>query len=355
MEKDTILQTLFQYACNYQFKEFDELLNKAEALYSVEDRAEAYLLRAQIKLFTADSTLMEDLTKVQRHATAARFPGLDTIWGIDAPNRFIIYSEALGELQSFAQSLESASEILSHFLGDHAKATVRQVQSEVCYFTGETERALALAEEQNSVVTKSATETMLMYIVFFRCHLALGQIEEAEEYLLKIIELSQVNPECVASYKAFRGWMTLTTSWSGDTPRFTIDAEGRRLPSLQDRIEGVRSGTDQDTPLEAPFIKYAKRSYKHAYLLRQHYMDILHAMYWHQMGNTEQTERHFKKMCQTASRSGVIMPLIECGEQVTPLLEYARNNNWEHSSEWLDMIIERAQHYEQSLKKYQAT
>ena len=112
-------------------------------------------------------------------------------------------------------------------------------------------------------------------------------------------------------------------------------------------------GNAVTTPLEEPFVRYAGLNCENAYALRQYYMDIFHAMYWFLAGDLQQAELYFFKFYRIGFDSGVHMPLVECGEQITPLLHYVKDSQWDCSRQWLDEIISRAEHYEKSLNAYQ--
>lgn len=51
--------------------------------------------------------------------------------------------------------------------------------------------------------------------------------------------------------------------------------------------------------------------------------------------------------------SGVCMPLVECGEQIAPLLRHVKDRAWNRCSpQWLDRIISMAEEYEESITDY---
>ena len=55
---------LFQNACEYKFDAFNALPRNLELSPPKEELGEAYLLRAQIKLYAADDTISDDLSVV---------------------------------------------------------------------------------------------------------------------------------------------------------------------------------------------------------------------------------------------------------------------------------------------------
>lgn len=353
MNIDKGMKRLYQHAASHRFDEFDALFSQLASAFPPDALREAYLMRAQIKLFTSDLTFQGDLDAAERGEGRPLFPCLDTQWRHDAPNRFVVFPSAPGALRTFLQSLPQAGERMGRWYGSKGRAAVRQIHGEIHYFLGETGAALALANEQYRTEGNTNTNAILTQYLRFRCNLALGQPGKAEQSMLDVIRLSKVYPECVASYQAFRGWASLTTSWNGDSPRFYHDASGKRQPVLEDRLEGIRMGVARITPLEGPFVAYARRSYEGAYTMRQYYMDLFHAMYWLPVGEHKQTETFFLRVYAVALASGVNFPFVECGEQILPLLQYIRESGLDCSADWLDEISANARQYEEKIYAYQ--
>lgn len=355
MGSDKNIEQLFQYAATYQFEYFDRLFSKLSLELPFESFWEAYLMRAQIKLYITNPTFFDDLEKAEIAGEQARFPPLGAVWRADSPNRFLIFPPKSGVLQTFLRMLGNAREKMARWYGDQGVITLRQLQGEISYFMGDTPRTLEFVEEQLKAPQKNHTDAVLSHCSGFRSHLAFGHKKEAEQCMLDMIRLSKAYPECIAPYQALRIWATLTTSWNGDSPRFYEEAGGRKLPVLDDRLESIRNGSPRTTPLEMPFIEYAKLSYEGAYALRQYYMDLFHAMYWLSVGAHKQAESYFLKLYKIATASDVIMPFVECGEQIIPLLQYIQNSNLDCSHEWLARIIAMAVQYEKSLNTYIST
>lgn len=346
------LELLFRRASEYEFDEFIERFSELEAGRPLEDIWEAYLMRAQIKLYAADDTLWDDLRKIARFDGRPAFPLLGGLWLADAPNQFIVFSRAPGALEGFYRKLPSALQEFSRWYGEQGGLMVRQIQGDILYFLDDPGAALEVAEELHRSACLNRTDAILAQCLRFRCYLALCLPQQAEECMLDMVRLSQTYPECQPVYRALRTWANLTTNWNGDNRRFYNDSNGRRRPVLDDRLEGVRRGTSKTTPLEKPFIGYAEQSDEYAYAIRQYYMDLLHAMYWFEVDDPQQTESYFRKLYQVAFDSGVCMPLVECGEQITPLLRHVRDQGWDCSRQWLDRLIARAGQYEKSLNAY---
>lgn len=343
------IELLFQYGIEYRFEEFEKLFSKLEKCLPYHEFWEAYLMRAQIKLYASDSSAIDDLIKVEQHDGIVCFPLFSTIWKADYVNRFSIFPQTHGALKYFLQSLECIREKIFRWYGEQGTLFVRQLQCDIYYFTGKLNESLNLANLQQQSEFKTPIDTMFLLIVQYRCNLALGNIQRAEEYMLELIRCSKANPECVDIYKSFRLWAIATTSWNGDSPRFFEDNDGTRKPLLKDRLESIKKGIARTTPIETPCVEYAERAYEGAYTLKQYYMDWFHAIYWFSVDDYRQAESYFAKAYKMAQASGLIMPIIECGEQIIPLYRYIQNSNINCSQAWLEDVITRAEHYENSL------
>ena len=354
MNNDNAIETLYQYASDYRFHEFDLLLSAMEEKASSDEFFEAYLMRAQIKLYTADLSILEDLSMAKKAGVKnPQFPMLKSKWKGDSPNRFIVFPTTPGALQAFLEALPQIGAKLALWYGEQGHILARQIESEIYYFTGDTERALMLAEEQYAVKVKSNTDAIWALIVQYRCNLALAQPQKAEQNMFDIIRCSKAYPECVEIYKAFRVWVNLTTGWNGDSPRFYEDKDGKKQPVFKDRLEGINMGIARSSTCETPFVEYAKRSYDGTLMLRHLYMVIFNAMYWTSVGDCAQVNLYFTNAYDIARASGIVMPLIESGEQIMPLIKYIKDKNVTYASDWLDDIMARAVRYEECLRLYQ--
>lgn len=342
------MKFLFQYASSRKFEEFDKLFSELEKLTPGEFW-EAYLMRAQIKLYTTDLTIMDDLKKAEQNSGTPQFPSLIASWKSDGLNRFVVFPKASGELKAFLQVLPQVREKLSRWYGRRNDFLLEQLQGEICYFMGEVSAAMSFLEAQCATEPESHIDAIHALILRFRCYLAVKQTEKAHECMFDIIRYSKAYPECVEIYAEFRRWANLTTSWSGDSPRFYEDEDGKKQPVMADRLEGIKLGIARDTLLEAPFLEYAKNHYEGAYSLRQYYMDWFHAMYWLYIGDHKQTESYFCKVYEIATSSGILMPIIECGAQCIPLMQYMEKTN---IGLFLDNFVQRTEHYEDCLNAY---
>ena len=348
------IELLFRYACAYEFRDFTERFHALASHLSAEALREAYLLRAQIKLFAADETLLDDLEEAARTNGAPLFPCLKDCWVPDGPNRFVVFKKTPGALRKFLQILPEVGEKLGGWYGEPGVAMARQVRSEILYFCGEPGEALALAKEQCERSQGYPADAMLSLYVQFRCHLAMGAQGEAGECMMEMIRAAKAHPECQAPYQVVRDWANLTTGWSGDNPRFYDVSRGEALPVLEDRLAAIRKGISRFSVLEEPFVAYAERSSRESYTMRQHYMDIFHALYWFQVEDRSQAETYFLRAYRVSRNSGIVMPFAEYGRQIVPLLRYAGEGGIDCAHDWIAAILSLAERYEKGLQAYRA-
>lgn len=349
MKTTESMKQLFQYASEYKFEEFEKLFSKLETSIPKDELADAYLMRAQIKLYATDPTILGDLERIEKNGRLHGFPLLSTIWQADMLNRFVVFPKTPGILQAFLQLLPHVAEKFAEWYGERGHILVRQIHGEICYFMGEIHKALDYAEEQYKSELITPKEAVFSLIMQYRCNLALNQQQRAEECLLDVLRCSKANPECVEMYKAFRGWANLTNNWNGDSPRFFEDENGKKQPILKERVEGIKMGIARTTPLEMPFVEFAQRSYENTQTLRDYYMDGFHAIYWFSVDDCKQAESYFEKLYETTKSTGICMPIVEYGEHITPFLMHIKSSALNCSKVWLDNMIFRTEEYEKSL------
>ncbi len=345
------IELLYQYAITYQFKKFDKLFTEMSPTFS-EDEAEAWLIRAQIKLYCADKTCLEDLEKVKNISLQLQFPCLFQTWPLDNPNRFFVFSNESGSVADFLKILPQASVAFEKWYGAIGYNMVLQMQSEILYFSAQPEEALFLMQNHSDDVDRSNIDFVLKQCVMFRCNLALGNAQEASTCMMNMIQISKEDPACLSAYEAIRRWANLTTGWSGDTNRY-YEENNLPLPDLEDRLEAIRTGFSQITPHEKPFVECATLFYKTPYTLQQYYMDIFNAIYWYYAKDVDLAEVHFSKAYQVALASGLLMPFVEYGAQIIPLLEHIKQKNGDQAS-WAEHLLELATLYEKSLNNYRS-
>lgn len=342
---------LYQYAANYSFDDFECAFAALASTASRQELGEAYLMRAQIKLLAADESLVDDLGAAAGPGPSL-YPCLGSHWPADSPNRFNVFPTAPGALSRFLAVLPQAAEELGRRFGEEGSNFARGIQNELLYFLGRFDEALTLATQQQNSGPGGCTGAILSQCVQFRCHLATGHSQEAEQCMLEMIRLSRAWPRCLAPYEAIRQWANLTTGWNGDTPRFHNSPGGAVQPVLEDLLNAIRQGFSRMTPLEAPFVAYAQKQYENAYTLRQYYMDLFNAMYWFQAGDMEQAEAYFLRISQIAAASGIFLPIVECGGHVLPLLRHIENSGAACPRGWLAMVQTLAAQYEKTIDAY---
>lgn len=348
------MMMLFQYACESKFREFDLMFSELERELPIEEFWEAYLLRMQIKLYAADETLTDDLKKAAEVDGTPHFPCLNNYWHCDTPNRLCVFNKAPGSLKTFLAALPEAEREMRRWHGEVGGSMISQVQSEVLYFMGALDEAMAIAKVQREVERENGTDTMCAYNILFRYYLASGLPQDAKECMCEMADLSKAKPECAASFDSILKWTNLTTGWGGVTPRYEGGVGGAAKPVFEDRLEAIRDGYAIITPLENPFVTYAEKQYRGAVTMRQYYMDIFHTIYWFQVKDYRQAESFFTKIFNIAAGSGLIAPFAEYGRQIVPLLQHAKASGMDCSGDWIDKTIALAEQYEVGLNAYRS-
>lgn len=354
MDIQNTLNPMFQYASNYKFFSFKQSFSELKSTQQNDKFLDAFLMQAQIKLFSGDETLLSDLEKAEKFDGMPKFPCLNSSWLPDSNNRFVVFKKTPGSLRHFLETLSLTKEQFYRWYGEAGVGMVNQVRSEILYFWGCFDEAIGLAQQQYNNNESKSTDKMLSLYVLFRCYLATGAIKNAQQSMLDIVRISRNFPECIGSYQNIRNWANLTTGWSGDTPRFNCTTPGVMTPILDDRLTAIRNGISRLSVLEEPFVEYAQDNYEEAYTVRQYYMDIFHAIYWFQSGYFQQAESNFMRAYSISLASGLAMPFVEYGKQMIPLLEHVKKSDASCSHDWIDMILSFAEQYEDSLNAYRA-
>ena len=356
MESQAIISRLYQQAAALQVSDFYALFSQSAPVLTAADRAEAHRLCAQLKLLAADRSFCEDL-RLADDGRPPQFPCLFSSFLPKSPNRFVVFSKSEGALDAFQKRLPEADGLLRQWYGEAGSGTVFQIHSEILYFSGRHDEAVALALKQRERADDDPAAALMAGYVLFRCRLAMGMTNEAETHMLDIIRVNKENaehPTCSLIYRCIRDWANLTTGWSGDTPRYHRTPDGSVLPVLEDRAAAIQKGISQLSPTEEPFAKYARLCYDSAYTMRQLYMDIFYAMDQYRAGNRVQAQAHFHLAYLAASTGGLVMPFVEYGKQIIPLLDGLLENDARYSPAWIQWSIPLAREYEESLNQYRS-
>ena len=353
MDSKETMKQLYQHAVNYNFQTFHQLLLASEAFLPAASLREAYLLRGQMKLYAADGSFLEDLEKAGAQP-APPYACLNDKWQPDTPNRLAVFKNTAGGLARFLEKLGEGEERLDSSLGIAGRGMVWQLRSEIFYFSGRIDEAMAIAERQQYISPVNPTATILAQCTMFRCYLAKGVPDKAQEHMLNMIRLAKTYPECVLTYQSIRRWASATTGWSGDNPRFHTTPQGETTSVLDDRVHTIREGYSRFSPLEEAFVDYGRNNYPRACAMRRYYMEIFNAVFWMETGDSFQAEEHFLRAYRTAVNSGMIMPFVEYGAHLLPLLEHISKSKLECSTEWIDDIASQAEQYEKSLSGYRS-
>lgn len=354
MDSHAVQQLLYEYAIKYEFPDFNRLFSEIDAQI-LSKCPDAYMMRAQIKLMAADSTALDDMRLADEMNLPLEFPRLSQGWMPQDPNAFIVFNKDKGSLAEFSDTLPEVARLMQKHYGAMTHGIVRQIMSEIMYFTCQTSRAVAIAGEQFGSTAHNCVWHISSGYALFRSHMAEGNVESAQQVLLEIIDTArrnENNPSCSRAYRTVRDWVNLTTGWGGDMPRYHKTPDSVVLPVLEDRTAAIQSGIDELGPTERPFVEYAKLRYKNIYTVRQLFMDIYYSVYYFRAANMTHCRVHFNYAYTAAYPNGLIMPFIEYGMQIVPMLEYICNSADEsdgYDRDWLEQIIISSREYEESL------
>lgn len=348
MASKGILDKLYKLAAALRFDDFYVAYPcSGEAVAETED--EAALIRTQIGLFASDPSALADIGGLT--IKTAEKPCLAGVWPPDSPNRFAVFDRSDGALAGFLDALPRFALLLEKFYGSEGRAMADQVQSEILYYSGRIEEALAVAENKYKTMAKSPVDVMLAQYVMFRCYLASGAVEMAQLCMLEMIRSSKTHPECIRQYSVIRSWANMTTGWSGDSPRF-IEKADTEIPVLKDRIKEISEGIALLSPAEDAFSRESRRVCgDNACTMRGYYMDIFNALHWFSSGDNDRTRADFDKAYAISAATGLVMPFAEYGAQILPLLAHMKKAG-NYASDWLDRVSNLAEGYEKSIVSY---
>lgn len=354
MDSDRGLDMLYRYAADYRFSDFTELYARLLPGDTGGDLAEALLMRAQIKLYSGDVTFLVDLEAADARGVSPRYPALGGSWRLGSPNRFVVFPGGADAWRSYTGLLPRAGELLGRWYGGAGEVMVDQLRDEILYFQGKIDEALGNAQRRLAAMAEGGFDALLADYLMFRCHLAAGQPGKAEDCMLDMIKMGRTYPECAEPYKGIRDWAILTTGWSGDTPRFRSNPDGDVLSVLDDRLAAMRNGFYRLSPAEEPFAVFAGEEGQDFRTVRQHNMDVFHAVYRFHTGDMERAKLYFRRAYQVAEGTGMIMAFVEYGAQVLPLLDYAARDGGLCPAAWIETVTPFAERYEASLEEYRA-
>lgn len=353
---DHNLSLLYEYAATYRLSEYYALYaSLGAASPALRQSMDVRLMNAQLKLFTCDDSMADDLEHAGKLQGKPIFPCLSTKWLPQDPNGFVVFRLSAGSLQRFLQALPAAKAAMEGWYGSPGRCMVQQIEGELLYFGGRWHEALPLMKDQLTHLADDCVGTLMARYVCFRSHLALGQAKEAEADMLDIIRAVKAAPQhptCARIYKTIREWSNLTTGWCGETPRYHHIPGGPALPVLEDRVAAIQKGISTLGPTELPFVTLAALKDQDVYTVRQLYMDVFHALYHFRERDLDASQTHFRLAMRVSAASGVIMPFVEYGRQIVPLLEAFRD--MEEYASLIEKMIRLAGQYERGVEAYRA-
>lgn len=350
---------LYDHARNFRLTEYRQLSEQLTETLRGADLGEVYLLRAQLKLFTCDETLLDDLTAADELLQgASRIPPFFDTFEPLSPNTFFMFPPTEGGVARFQKALRDAHDLLDKYCGARGVEMSEQVESEILYFTGRIVEAIALSEpmferfaqEKNYAMAIPAGYTLL------RCCMATGR--DTYPVISAIFKWSRDYPEscCPSMYKVIRSWANVTTGWSGDTPRYHTMPTGGILPALEDRIDAIEHGIAELTTTEIPFAEMRRADGAAFCTMRELYVDVFKMMVDFKFHALKGAEHAFRAFYTTSRNTGLIMPIVEYGHQIVPLLESVleADAGKEYDAQWIENLIDLSSRYEKRLRRFRA-
>lgn len=319
---------------------------------------EVLLARAQLGMLTADPDFAGDLARAGALLPAApAYPPLVDTHSFLDPNCFIVFGQAGGCVPAFLAALSGAKDLLSRLCGAPGLAAARQIESEILYFSGDFENALAIAGDLRARFTEAGRydRAMLAGHVLLRCYLATGRARQVEDTMAWVIAWTEKMPQGLngSIYRTIRAWVNLTTGWGGDTQRYHITPDYEVFPVLEDRAEAMLKGIAQPGPAEAPLIEYAALGRAGTCPVRALYASIYTMLLKYKYGERDEAMERFGAVYPVVRDNGLLMPLAEYGGQIIPFLEYARRQApGQYGGPLYDRLLRTAEAYEEGLEKY---
>lgn len=346
------LNLLYELAVKLKLETFDELFDEIVKEFDFTDVWEVYLIRAQLKIYISDSSFINDLLKVIDIKEKPNYPLLNTKWKMDSSNQYSISHMSNNDLLEFKKILSESISIMEKFYGVYGINTILELLCEINYFQSNFDEAKGLLKTIEDSNSLRLIDELFFYFMSYRVNLASGDWKVAEKSMLEVIRLSQKYPVCQQAYQQFKGWAVLTTNWSGDSDRFIINKEGEKVANLEDRLVAIKDGVDKLSEREYALYNYAILHFDDVYTQRMFYMDIFNAMFWFVSGDPTSALSFFDRAYTFSQATDQILPFVEYGEHILPLLEYIKNNHSEYSDKWLLKTESLAIQYENSLQAY---
>lgn len=355
------LSLMQQYTVQGKLRELYALTERLMSEVEGPALGEVYLYRAQLKLFILDPTFAGDLEYAERLlAGGSRIPSfLATFQPLD-PNGFILFEPRAGSVADFISTMHASAAPIEKYCGDAGISMCSQLESEILYYTGKLEEGAQIAESRFRYNLEQGLYSFALMAGYtlLRCHFALGDAEGAMAAIQEVYVLARrpEQPNLQRMYATIRSWINLTTGWSGDTPRFNVTPSGKEFPVLDDRLDAIQEGIDQLGPTEAPFVDIARQVYPEGYTMRECYMDVFGAMADYRNGDKQGLLQKFQVVYQKAYGNRIIMPLVEYGRQIVPLVEYLieSEDGKGFDRKWLADIAQLAMDYERGLETFRS-
>ena len=327
-----------------------------------EEQEELYLIRAQIKIFTGDETILDDLKAAKKLLPGgAALPGGGTLpaagtgYISDTSNLFIVFSARPGSVSRFKVALQKSIPLFQKLCGDACASLAMAMEADILYHTGHIEKALSIAAPVYSALVEANQYYMAMVVGFIliRCHIAQGNPKKTEQVIAQLAKYSRIlsKPRLKEVYKTVQGWINCTTGYMGAYPRFLRTPDGLEHCVLDLRTQMMLADITERGHLEGAVVRCARHSIPDAFAVKELYANLYNAMLLFQLGKREGAVALFYEQYMKTQKNRVIMAFAEYGKQILPLLQYAlgRPDGDRFARRWSDKLNQMATQYEESL------
>lgn len=129
---------------------------------------------------------------------------------------------------------------------------------------------------------------------------------------------------------------------------------GKEYPVFDDRLDAIQDGIGRSGPTEEPFERIAREIFPQVCGMRQLYMGIFDAMQQARGDYANVFGPEFRTVYAISVGNGILMPFVEYGRQIVPLLEYImrEDNDNLFDREWVAAIYNLAGAYERGLESF---
>lgn len=355
--ENAIVANMQKYVKQCDYVEALEYFEEHRDEVSGEDLGELYLSLAQAKLFACDETVLDDL-KAAKHLLpeGSRVTTIGTVLEPSSPHTFIVFNSEAGALNRYRVILRKAAPILKKLCGGMSGDIIWAYEAEMLYYTGYIQKALEIAEPLWAHTVKNNYYMLAYYVghVLIRCYISTADSEKMETTLSQLIRYSKILsiPRNRILYNYINDWINCTTGWMGEVPRFIASPNGIEQPMLDDRISMMNGVMAAYSKVEESYIQLAKHQMARAYSIKEVCSNLYEAVILYKLGRKNHAASLFYDMYSITQKNRIIMPFVEYGAQILPLMQYAlsRKDGERFARRWSDKLHHMATKYEESLR-----